>query len=251
MPLSLRAARALLTKKGREAGGSFLIEGPTLLEEAVQSGVEIEALFATPQASERYPLVHSFDDGRLTLAGEAALARLSAVERPTGLIAVARKRTVSLESVLTHERLLLLAGLSDPGNVGTLLRSAYAFGVEGVLLLEESVELHNPKIVRAAMGAVFRLDCALLPRAEAADALRDRPIIGADMEGVTLDTFHFPPAGVVVIGHERHGLREAPIQPTTLVGIPQHAATESLNAAIAGSIILYAWSRQRRLSSLG
>lgn len=251
MPPSLRAAHALVTKKGREASGCFLIEGPTLLEEAARNEVEIAALFATTQAYERFPLIRSFDDGRLVLVGEAALARLSAVERFSGLIAVARKRTVPLISVLAHERLLLLAGLADPGNVGTLLRSAHAFGVRGVLLLEGGVELHNPKIVRAAMGAIFRLDCALLARAEAAEALRDRPIIGADMEGVTLDTFAFPPGSVLMIGHERQGLREAPIQPTALVGIPQHAATESLNAAVAGSIILYAWSRQRRLSSLG
>jgi TrmH family RNA methyltransferase len=251
MPPSLRAARALLTKKGREAGGSFLIEGPTLLEEALRSGVEITALFATPQAYERYPFVRSFDDERLAITVPASLARLSAVERPSGLIAVARKRTVPLGSALAHEKLLLLAGLSDPGNVGTLLRSAHAFGVGGVLLLEDGVELYNPKIVRAAMGALFRLDCAVLSRANVDEALRDRPIIGADKEGAALETFCFPPRSVVVIGHERQGLREVPLRPTALVGIPQNPATESLNAAVAGSIILYAWSRQHPLSSLG
>jgi len=247
----LRAARELLSKKGREATASFLLEGPTLLEEALASGIEIESVFASPSAFERYPFVGRIDDGRVALVADAAIAKLSAVDQPTGIVAVARQRRTKLEDVLAHEHLLVLAGLNDPGNVGTLLRSARAFGLNGVLLLEGSVELYNPKVVRSAMGALFRLDCAMLPAASANQLLAGRPVIGADMQGESLDTFIFPERSVVVIGHERHGLRSDAVQPTATVGIPQHASMESLNAGVAGSIILYVWGRQSRLSSLG
>jgi TrmH family RNA methyltransferase len=243
---SLQAARELLTKKGRDTQARFLIEGPTLLEEAIASGVIIESIFATERAFAQTPLLRSFDDGRLGLIGEASLGKLTAVEEPTGIIAVAEKRLPGLAKVLEHDNLLLLAGLNDPGNVGTLLRSAHAFGIRGVLMLEGSVELYNPKIVRAAMGALFRLDCTVLRVADAATTLADRCIVGAEMQGEALDQFRFPERSVLVIGHERHGLRATSFTAQKHIGIPLEAGTESLNAAVAGSIILYAWSLQRR-----
>lgn len=247
----LAAARELLTKKGRDAQSRFLLEGPTLLEEALHAGVEIESIFITDEAAVKYPLLGTLPPAGIALVSEQSLAKLSAVDHPTGIVAVAQQRTASREQLLAHDHLLLLAGLNDPGNVGTLMRSAHAFGIRGVLLLAGSVERHNPKVVRAAMGALFALDCAEITAKDLPKLLEGRPVIAAEAGGQSLDSFTFPARSVIAIGHERHGIPRELVKPTFTVGIPQQADSESLNAGVAGSIILYAWGKQIRLSSLG
>ena len=248
----LAAARELLTKKGREAQRRFLAEGPTLLEEAFAARAEIGDVFVTEEALTRYStLLRQTDLAQLAVVSEAALAKLSALKQPPGIVATVKQRHASTAEVLEHEHVLLLAGLNDPGNVGTLLRSARAFGIQGVLLLTGSVELYNPKVVRSAMGALFGLACASISIEEFSIHALERPIIGADMHGESLDTFVFPTRSIIVIGHEHHGLANVDITPTFTIGIPQTETTESLNAGVAGSIILYILGRQKRLSSLG
>ncbi len=247
----LRAARALLSKKGRSTQQRFLLEGPTLLAEALSAQFPLEAVFATEAAWGRYPILAELPTEHVALVSETSLASLSALEQPSGIVAIAIQREAQLASVFSHPHVLLLAGLNDPGNVGTLLRSACAFGIGGVLLLQGGVELYHPKIVRAAMGALFRLDARTITPAEFATASDGRPLIAASMDGVSLDQFSFPPRSVIMIGHERQGIAHTPLQPQMCVGIPQQSEMESLNAGVAGSILLYVLARENRLSSLG
>jgi RNA methyltransferase, TrmH family len=248
VPLSTDVLRSLLRRKGRREHGLFLLEGPSLLEEALTSDLELLEVRATREATaEQAELIR-----RAAEAGapyieitEKAASRLSDVETPSGIVAVARIATRSLEDVLARRGLiLLLAGVADPGNAGTLVRSAEAFGASGILFGEGGVEPYNPKVVRSAMGSLFRLPHAVV----SAEALMEearrsgRQIIAADRSGQSLRGFGFPENPILAIGSERGGVSAWLSRWDATVAVPHRGPTESLNAAIAGAIVLYEWS---------
>lgn len=248
MPTSLGAhnphvlfARELLTKKGRREHARFSFEGPTLLDEALQSGVTPERIFVTPDAL----AIHS-SIARAEEAGAAVhvvdaktLARISDVETPSGIVAIAPVVLRLAADLLERPGLVaLLAGVSDPGNAGTLLRSAEAFGIGRVLFAAGSVEPYHPKVVRAAMGAVFRLQLAVVDPEE----LRAYPqwqITGLDARGEALDALEWGERAIIAVGSERQGLGALAALCSRTAAIPMHGKAESLNAAVAGSLAFY------------
>jgi TrmH family RNA methyltransferase len=246
----LATLRALLDARGRREQGRFLIEGPTLLAEAGACGLRIETIFASDAGAERYaPLIAGFEaDGvaAFTLP-EKALARLSDLATPPGLVAVAELPGSSIDDVLGRPGpVLLLAGVADPGNAGTLVRSADAFGAAGVLAARGGVDPFSPKVVRAAMGSLFRLPVALVGADEVmeAAATTGRPIVAADLGGEPLWDAAVPQNAILAIGNERHGVAEFLPRWDRAVRIEQGGQAESLNAAVAGSIFLYLVSRR-------
>jgi len=242
--------RELLEPRGRRAQGRFLIEGPTLLAEALASGLRIEALFATDAAAERFaaPIAAAEGDGvpAYTLP-EKALARLSDLHTPPGLVAVAEVPGATAEDVVARPGpVLLLAGVSDPGNAGTLIRSADAFGAAGVLAGRGGVDPFAPKVVRAAMGSLFRLPVALVTADEvlSAAAAAGRVVVAADLTGEPLWGANLPRDAILAVGHERHGAAAFLPRWDRAVRIEHEGQAESLNAAVAGSVLLYVVSRR-------
>ncbi len=242
----IEAVRDLRTSRGRRAAGHFAAEGPTLLDEAVHSGLRPHEIFATQAGLGR------FDPGRFETAGTAVFvvpdrvfARLSDLETPTGILAVFDLPERTVADVLGRAGpVLLLAGVSDPGNAGTLVRSAEAFGAAGVLFGRGGADPFAPKVVRAAMGSLFRLPVASVEAEEllAAAAAAGRPVVATDVDGEDLSE-GIPPNAVLAIGNERRGVRDWLPRWDQAVRIPQRADTESLNAAVAGSIVLYEAAR--------
>lgn len=246
-PHAQRVARAreLLSVKGRKEHGRFAFEGPTLLEEAVRSGVEIEELFVVGAAYERSALI-----GRLEAAGtavylvdERTAAKISDLETPTGIVAVAPTRYAALDEVLTGRLTLVLADLNDPGNVGTLVRSAEAFGASGVVLGRLGVDPYHPKVVRGAMGSIFRMPLAVAGAEELAAAAGPGTIVGLAGAASDIAALTVRPPVALVVGHERRGLGGWTAACTALAGIPMAGQAESLNAAVAGSVGLYVLSK--------
>jgi TrmH family RNA methyltransferase len=248
-PHSPRIAQVhdLRTPRGRRAEGRFTAEGPTLLDEAGRSGLRPREIYATAQGLGR------FDPGRWEAEGVAiyvlpdrVFARLSDVETPTGVLCVFDLVARTAADVLAGTGpVLLLAAVNDPGNAGTLVRSAEAFGAAGVLFGRGGADPFAPKVVRAAMGSIFRLPVAQVEPEEllAAAAAAGRPVIATDLEGEDLDGAAIPANAVLAVGNERRGVRDWLPRWDRAVRIPQRSATESLNAAVAGSIVLYAASR--------
>ena len=179
---------------------------------------------------------------------DGAFARISDVETPPGLLAVLDLPTGGLAAALAGPGpVLLLAGVSDPGNAGTLVRSAEAFGAVGVLFGRGGVDPYSPKVVRAAMGSLFRLPLAVVEPEEllAAAAAAGRLVVATDTTGDDLDPLALPADPILAVGNERRGVRDWLPRWDRAVRIPQSAQTESLNAAVAGSILLYAFARAR------
>ncbi|GAC1653736.1 MAG: RNA methyltransferase [Vulcanimicrobiaceae bacterium] len=241
-------ARELLTRKGRGGQQRFLFEGPTLLEEALISGAPPETVFATQAAYDGSEVVRTLEAAGtpVFIVDPRTAKKLSDVHTPSGLVAIAPIRLQTAEVLLSAPgTVLVLAGVSDPGNAGSLIRSADAFGVRGVIFGEESVDPHNPKVVRAAMGSLFRLPVSVANPEEVALLCRRAgwTMAGLEQSGAPIGSATLGERLILVVGQERHGLGAwAPLCDRTL-SIEMAGRAESLNAAIAGSIALYAASR--------
>jgi TrmH family RNA methyltransferase len=248
----LEAVRSLRTKAGRSAERRFAIEGATLLSEALQAGLVPEAVYATEAAYAALgPLAPSLA-GATFLLSERALARLSDLDTPPGILAVLPLVLGSLdETFATGEPVLLLAGVADPGNAGTLLRSAEIFGIRAAIFGALGVDSHAPKVVRATMGAFFRMRLATATPQELLSAARrhDYAVVAARRSGTPLPEFVFPARSVIAIGNERHGTESWLPASDYGVAIPQKGSGDSLNAAVAGGILCYAFSQQVALSN--
>jgi TrmH family RNA methyltransferase len=238
----LDRVRALRTKKGRREQGRFAIEGATLLHEAVRSGLAIEELFGTPDALESAQSARDLEAAGVPAyrVDERTMRRLSDLETAPGLVAVAGVSFRPLAELLAQPGLVLgLADLSDPGNAGTLLRAAEAFGVSGVIFGSHAVEPYAPKVVRASMGSLFRLPLAVASAAETAAAAQGWNVTGLDSAGEAIEALEWPSRTLLVVGQERHGLGEWEAVCTRLAAISMKGQVESLNAALAGGIGLY------------
>jgi TrmH family RNA methyltransferase len=246
----IERVRDLRAPRARRERGCFTLEGPTLLEEARRSGIGIEELYGTePALAARAGLVADLErEGTPVYAVPGrTLERLSDLEKPPGLLAVARMPAAGLAAILERPGpVLLLCALNDPGNAGTLVRSAEAFGAAGVLFGVGGVDPYAPKVVRAAMGSLFRLGVATVTADEllAAAALAGRPVVATTLDGEPLAEALLPARAIVAVGNERRGVAEFLPRWDRSVRIEQASATESLNAAVAGSILLYALSRK-------
>lgn len=239
-------------RRAREETGLALLEGVRLVEEALHSGVELEQVLWSEELTAKPRgetlLAELAAAGvRLTFVTPAALARAADTETPQGIVGLFRPRRWRLDE-LGSGLVLLLENLQDPGNLGTILRSMEALGGAGVVLAG-GVDPYNPKVVRSAMGALFRLPLIRTTLAEVLEGLRGRPVWVADLGGA-----HAPwqadLAGdaVLIIGNEGNGpSAEAVAAAGGVVTIPMPGPTESLNAGVAAALLLYESMRQRTL----
>lgn len=240
----LTAIRALRTVKGRRQSGRFCFEGSTLLREAHGNGFPIEEIYATQEACDAEPLV-----ARLEAAGTAvyiveprSAQKISDLETPPGIVAVSAMKFATLDEILGGDGVvLILADLNDPGNTGTLLRTADAFACRGAVAGTNGADPYQPKVVRAAMGALFRLPIAV---AEPPDVARAAAGAGYEVAGLTaggdsIGASPTPARIALAVGNERHGLGRWEAVLDRRLAIPMPGRAESLNAAVAGSIALY------------
>lgn len=247
----IKNARKLLTRKGRHAAGWMLVEGVRLLADAWRSGVRPETVFYTPDnltSPEGIQLLSELKAaGCVALPCTAAVfATLSETTTPQGIAAVLP--LPQLAWPVQPTLLLILDGISDPGNAGTLLRSAEAAGCDGVIFAPGAVDPFNDKVVRAGMSAHFRLPLRVCATWQAVDALLPpgSACYLADAHA-TLDyaAVDWRAPGVLVVSNEAHGASTEARARSITVAIPM-CRGESLNAAVAGSVILFEAARQRR-----
>lgn len=250
----LTLARDLRRRKARERQGLFVVEGIRAVEELVASGLLVRGVLAAPQldATARGAALRAdLADRALPLVevSDADLASAADTDSPQGVLAIAERPRHDLDDLLGSApgevRILVLDALQDPGNAGTLLRTAAALGATATMALPGTVDLWSAKVVRSAMGAHFRHPTLSSTWDTLAAFLgrRDVQLWAADGAGEPLDavTAPLPPALALAIGNEGAGLSaEARARADRLVAIPIVPAVESLNAAAAGAILLYA-----------
>ncbi len=232
------AAAQLQRSKARREAGRSLLEGPHLLAEAVAAEAAVETVFALPGDPEAARLAAE-GGAELLVVGEQALARLAPTEHPRGPVAVL---TVPPPATLGGRPVVVLWGVGDPGNAGTLVRSAAAFGVD-VAAGPGCTDLWSPKALRAGAGAHFRTGIGVVDEVA---ALRNLGL--AVLASVVAGGEPPGPAGAgswaLLVGDEAHGLpADVTAAADRLLTIPMPGGTESLNAAAAGAVLLYALTR--------
>jgi len=245
-----KRAQSLLTRRGRLAHGQFLIEGVRLVEEALAAKLEIDWIYhVAPAPGSRLAALLEVAAARGLHTAEVTpeeLDSISDTETPQGVVAMAGIPKWSDADVWSRGTgdLVILDGVRDPGNVGTLLRTAEAAGARGLIATRGTVELANPKVVRSAMGSLFRVPTEM--RAEPEELTRQCREAALPVVTTALDGQDAPAAlaGVeaiaLVLGGEAEGV--APTWESLadlVVRIPMRESVESLNVAVAGAIILF------------
>lgn len=254
-PLLRDIHRLLRDGRRRRDGDVFALEGARLCEDAALSGVPIRAVLYTAGAKAAYPRQWE----RLRAAcprceeiPEALAHRIGDTQHPQGLFCLCALPPVSLhlETLSPGGRYLALENLRDPGNLGTIFRTAEALGTDGLLLSDGCCDPYNPKVLRSSMGGVFRLPFARVPDMPAAvEALQSRGFCCfacvADQNAVPLPRIRFSPGSVCLVGNEGDGLTPQTVRACRKrLTIPMAGRAESLNAAMAAGIVL--WELMKR-----
>ncbi len=249
----VKELRACLSSGAISDTGRVGIEGEHLLLEAVRSGVEIATVFFRSADEALLDGIRLEPKVDLIELPPKIFASAVMTESPQGIAALVVPRTFSLEDALHGESPLVVvaAGLQDPGNLGTLIRSAEAFGASGVIALQGTVSQWNAKTMRASSGSVFRMPVVAGGENEVFSRLRSLGIrVFAAVAERGVSATESPLSGPVafMIGNEGRGLSpELLARADTRITIPCPGPVESLNAAIAGSILLYEAARQRKV----
>lgn len=230
-----------------------------LLTEALDAGVAIRVVYVEvdPRDSVEHAVRAARDAGvRVQHVVDGALAKVLDLGTPQSVVAVAEQPSHAAPQLLHAAAagarpVLALVDVADPGNVGTLVRTAEAAGCGGVVLVGSCADLFNPKTVRATAGSVFRVpvapvgDLAEVQRQAAVNGMRLVGTVGGG--GAAPEQTHLDGAVVIVVGSEAHGLSATSLAMCdSLVSIPMEGRTESLNAAVAGSVVAFDAARQRR-----
>jgi TrmH family RNA methyltransferase len=235
--------------------GCIAIEGLRIIEEAIRSGLRFQAVFISESArahsTRLLPQISSHTE--ILLLPDDVFRGAVDTETPQGVAALVKLKPTKLDDLIepVGDDLLLVAvaGIQDPGNLGTIIRSAEAFGSRGVLLGQKTVSYSNPKVVRASAGSLFREPLVRVKLEETIALLKERGVrvaASSSHKGRPLDQVDLTGPLALIIGNEGAGLPpEILAEADELVMIPHSPRVESLNAGIAASILLYETSRQR------
>jgi TrmH family RNA methyltransferase len=251
----VKRLRALLRDpKARASEGAFVLEGPRLLEDALRRGVSPSSIYLGTNARTAFRslLTRPEADGvPVAELKEGVLEKLGSTRTPQPVLTVVPiPARLAVEDLGGAGPVLVVVDVADPGNLGTLLRSAEAAGAAGVVCCGDTVDAYNPKVVRASAGSVLGVPVvdARVGPTEVLDALghAGRRRLAATSRGTPLPEVDLAGPVALVLGNEAHGLPAAVLAAADgLVAVPMAGAAESLNVAMAGTVLLFEAARQR------
>ena len=252
----LKELRRALTHPAHRPGDLAGIEGPNLVEEAVRAGVPVESIFFASGQERFVERLKLAEETEILQLDPALLASVLTTEAPQPVAALVRPRPFAWDDLLPKGKtplLIVLAGVQDPGNLGSILRSAEAFGATGVVALPGTVSPWNPKSIRASAGSFFRLPFLASSVDECFARLAEAEVrvwTTAVRKAKAASEADLARASAILIGNEGNGVpKEIAARADRALTIPCPGPVESLNAAVATSILLYEASRQRALGS--
>ena len=264
---TIKWAASLLDKKGRDNAKSFVLDGEKLCYEAIQSELPITHIFICESKFDIVlpRIIAYFNDKNsnsvsVIKVDDGIIGKISSEKAPQGVITVVKYLDFFRNMDIIYkeefflrddERAIALCSVRDPGNLGSVVRSAVAFGVDHIVLSADCADLYNPKTLRSAMGSLFRVKVTVVDSLgdfiSSANA-RGRRVFAAELtkSALSLDEANITPADIVIIGNEGHGI---PADISTLcnnsVYIPISKKTESLNASVAAAIFMWEQSKDK------
>ena len=256
----VKEAASLSEKKYRERYGAFMVEGYKLTEEAVKQNGTVKCIFIRSSASQRsQELAKEAEELGVDVfetTGDV-FSKIVSTETPQDIVSVLelpRTDGAAFTEKTAGGDILVLDRLQDPGNVGTLIRTAEAMGFSGILAVKGTADPYQPKVVRAAAGSILRMPVMICEDAAAAlDLIAEagrRPFAAAAGQG-SVDCSEADISGdsALIIGNEGSGVSKELLDASVCIKIPMEGRTESLNAAVAGSILMYESNRQKGLKN--
>lgn len=243
----MRFFRTLKEKKAREESGRFMVEGLKMVGEACACAQVESLIIDTARVNEFTELILTLEQQGKTVysVSEHVLASISDQKSPQGIAACV---LFPKRKPLDGNLLLALDGVQDPGNVGTMLRTADAAGFDGVLLGEGCADAYSPKVLRATMGSIFRVPFAYTQPLAAELAQRRAhgyEVLCSEMNGTPFYQRHITARAVLVIGSESRGVSDEVMNTATQrLKLPMHGGAESLNAAVAAGIMMYEMTKE-------
>jgi TrmH family RNA methyltransferase len=236
----IKYVKSLGVQKFRKLHRQFVVEGPKLMEELFRSDFSPVEIFAVGSWIDDNEHIKDEYKDKITKVTDKEISRLSGLKTANKVLATIKIPEREVSDKVFNKLLLVLDGIADPGNLGTIIRTADWFGIQNILCSEDCVELYNPKVIQATMGSLFREkvfygDLGLM----IANFGKNIPVFGTTLNGENIYNAELPGHAMVVIGSESHGIRPA-IQKflTHQISIPPSGhAVESLNAAVATGIV--------------
>lgn len=229
--------RSLKDKKGRDAQDAFLVEGNKMVAEALSSDLTVQAVLVRDDVTPSFPIP---TDVPVYTLSEAAFFAVSDTKTPQGIAAVLSRKVKPISGT----KLIALDAVQDPGNVGTIIRTADAAGLDGILLGPNCADLFSPKVLRSTMGSIFRMSFAFpedLPAALREYKIKGYSILSSQLDGTPFyERKNISPSFILVIGNEGNGISDPVKQEATHhLRLPMRGGAESLNAAVAAGIMMY------------
>lgn len=230
----IKFIKKLHQKKYRSEEKKFFVEGQKLFEEVVEN---CKDLILGIYCTNKFVISHS--DLNFTAVSEKEMSRITALKNPSEILVVLK---MSPFSFFDSDQSIFLENIKDPGNMGTIIRSADWFGINTIYYTKESVDIYNPKVIQATMGSFFRVK--LIEASISELKSKNHTLIGATLGGENLNQFKAPEKYVLIIGNESKGIAEETIALLDFqVSIPGYGKAESLNASVATGILLYKLSQ--------
>lgn len=237
--------------KERKKEQVFLVEGGKMFEEADEK--YIREVYVSESYIEKNGISEKLKKIGFETVSDEVFKKISDTKAPQGILCVMNQYKYSLEDLLRKENpvLVLLEDIQDPGNLGTILRTGEGAGIDGVIMTKDTVDIYNPKTIRATMGSVYRMPFLYVDSLkEVIETLKRRGIsvYAAHLKGeACYDSFDFKKGSAFLIGNEGNGLKKETADLADFyLKIPMEGKVESLNAAIATSLLMYETYRQRR-----
>ena len=249
----IKNIRKLKEKKYREQEKKYIIEGIKLIEEAVEEKAKIDAIVVCEDCVKdgtiEQKLLYEIAKYNCIYVSEKVFSAVTEVTNPQGILAVVEKETGEETIDYNQDVILVLDGIQDPGNLGTILRTVDSVGLNQIIISKETADAYNPKVVRSTMGAIFRIKIIIVEdlvktlkeikkhkfKIVATSLKTDKSIYDVDYD-----------KKVIVIGNEANGVSKEVLETSDIKAkIPMLGKTESLNASVATSVILYEYVRQK------
>jgi len=244
----IKFVQSLHLKKYRQKYNKIIVEGSKLCAEIIEHQLaDILEVYATSDFIKDYPKLQS-NITIVEVVTRTDLKKVSALNSPSSVLMVCERPEISTSEVTDQiSQSLFLDGIRDPGNMGTIIRTADWFGMKTLLLSDDCVEVFSPKVIQASMGSVFRVNCKQITMDELNSFKNDFLLIGASMEGVDIYAYSFPERSIVVFGNEGQGMRPeiiAMLDQTISIPGSHRLGAESLNVGISTGIVLSELARR-------
>ena len=232
----IKFIQSLKQKKSRLEHGLFIAEGSKIVEEIITSNFIIERLAGTQEFFNRITNIPAGIKQQIITEDE--LEKISCLNTPQQVLAIVKSEQDNIKTLQNNDWCLALDGIQDPGNLGTIIRTADWFGIKNIVCSNDTADLYNPKVIQSTMGSFTRVN-VFYTDLTAWMSTQNMPVYGAVLNGENIFNLQMKDKGIILIGNEGRGIRKENMDYIKIpVTIPRLGNTESLNAAVATGIIL-------------